>query len=516
MIRLGIDVGGTNTDCVLLNDKLEVIAKIKSPTTPDIQSGISNGIKEVLRIARVDPKEITHAMLGTTQATNAIAERKGLDRVGVIRLGKPYTTAIPPLTDWPADLAEKIGKQRYIITGGYEFTGEEINPLNETEIKAICAKMAGKVDTVAITGVFSPVNKVQEKRCQEIVREELNVPVTISSEIGSLGLLERENAATLNAALYSTARRFIKGFIDSLEENEIDAEVYICQNDGTLMSTDQAERFPVLTIGCGPTNSIRGAAYLSHMKNGIVIDIGGTTTDVGVIVNGFPRQSSFNENIGGVRTNFPMPDVSSVALGGGTLVKENGDSVRVGPESLGYKLMTDGIAFGGTQLTTTDITLANGHSQIIPETQPINLDNRLVDRAQEQIEEILNGAVDQMRTSSDRVPLVLVGGGSIIATKNIAGASTVDIPDNSGVANAVGAALGEVSGEVNSIYSFEEKSEAATVDEAKKVAINQAIEAGADPDGVDIISVDVLPLAYLPQNAAVVKIKASGKLKSLV
>ena len=94
------------------------------------------------------------------------------------------------------------------------------------------------------------------------------------------------------------------------------AEVYLSQNDGTLMTMEHARRYPILTIACGPTNSIRGASYLSRRDDAIVIDVGGTTTDLGVLSHGFPRESGVAVTIGGVRTNFRMPDLVSVGLGG--------------------------------------------------------------------------------------------------------------------------------------------------------------------------------------------------------
>ncbi len=155
---------------------------------------------------------------------------------------------------------------------------------------------------------------VAAKLCKEVMGEDVHV--SISSEIGSMGLIERENATILNAALCQVAERFTEGFAKSLEgEGITNADVYLSQNDGTLMTMEHARRYPILTIACGPTNSIRGASYLSQLKNAIVIDVGGTTTDLGVIQNGFPRESSVAVTIGGVRTNFRMPDVVSIGLG---------------------------------------------------------------------------------------------------------------------------------------------------------------------------------------------------------
>ena len=119
----------------------------------------------------------------------------------------------------------------------------------------------------------------------------------------------------------------------ALDRNGLRPVTFFAQNDGTLMDLDFAIRFPVLTIGSGPANSIRGAAYLTGRTDAIVVDVGGTSTDVGVLVRGFPRESSFGVEIGGIRTNFRMPDLVTIALGGGTIVSED----ALGPESVGYR-----------------------------------------------------------------------------------------------------------------------------------------------------------------------------------
>src|SRR4051794_30066001 len=186
--------------------------------------------------------------------------------------------------------------------------------------------------------------------------------VTKSNEIGRIGLLEREHAAILNARLRDLARSTISAFRQSIADLGITAPLYITQNDGTLMSADYAEQYPVLTFASGPTNSMRGAAFLSGLKDAMVVDIGGTTSDVGALTHGFPREASVAVDIGGVRTNFRMPDVYSFGLGGGSLVRE--DPLRVGPQSVGYRITEEALVFGGGQLTTSDIAVAAGIAEI--------------------------------------------------------------------------------------------------------------------------------------------------------
>src|SRR6185312_3010840 len=123
-----------------------------------------------------------------------------------------------------------------------------------------------------------------------------------SADIGRIGLLERENAAALNAALTGLAARTTDAFVAALAEMGLDADLFLTQNDGTLMRAETARRFPVRTFASGPTNSMRGAAYLSAVQDAIVLDIGGTTTDAGALTHGFPREAGAAVAVGGVRT----------------------------------------------------------------------------------------------------------------------------------------------------------------------------------------------------------------------
>ena len=169
-------------------------------------------------------------------------------------------------------------------------------------------------------------------------------------------MIERENATIINAALSKLAEDIIEAFETALKNLNIKAPLYISQNDGTLMRPEKVKSYPVLTFACGPTNSMRGAAFLSGLEESIIVDIGGTTSDIGYIKQGFPRQSAVATDVGGVRTNFRMPDIVSIGLGGGSIVREDGN--KIGPDSVGYLLTEKAKVFGGDTLTTTDIAVA--------------------------------------------------------------------------------------------------------------------------------------------------------------
>ncbi|MCO5223453.1 MAG: hydantoinase/oxoprolinase family protein, partial [Thermomicrobiales bacterium] len=301
-LRIGIDVGGTNTDAVLMRGS-EVIAKIKTPTTADVTSGITTALNHILGVSNSKTSDVAGVMIGTTHFTNAVVERRRLQPTGAVRLGLPATAALPPMVDWPEDLADTLGRHTYLCHGGYEFDGREISKFDPDEIKAVASDLKRKgIQAIAVSSVFSPVNQEMERQAAEILLAEVpGSSVTVSSEIGRIGLLERENAAILNACLRNLARETVAAFRKAIGELGIDAPLYLTQNDGTLMSADFAEHYPVLTFASGPTNSMRGAAFLSGLKDAVVVDIGGTTSDVGVLANGFPREASVAVRVGGVR-----------------------------------------------------------------------------------------------------------------------------------------------------------------------------------------------------------------------
>lgn len=510
-LRIGVDVGGTNTDAVLMDDRV-VLAKLKTPTTEDVTSGITTAIRSVLAQSGTATEAIASVMIGTTHFTNAIVERKHLSPVAAIRLGLPATAALPPMVDWPQDLVDSLEHAVYLAHGGHEFDGRIISPFDEAEMRGIVREIAGKgIAAIAISSVFSPVNAEMEDRAAAIVAEEIpGVTITKSNEIGRIGLLERENAAILNSSLRALADRTVAAFEQAITDLGITAPLYLTQNDGTLMAADFARTYPVLTIASGPTNSMRGAAFLSGLTDAIVVDIGGTTSDVGMLTHGFPREASVAVEVGGVRTNFRMPDVYSVGLGGGSLV--DFDAMTVGPKSVGYRLTEQALIFGGDVLTTSDIAVASGIVEMGDPAKVAGLDAGKVAAALEAIQAIVAAAVDRMKTSAEPVPVIIVGGGSVLVSKPVEGASEMVKPLHFEAANAVGAAIAQISGEVDRVYALEGMTRDAAVDAAKAEASERAVAAGADPATIQIVDVEDVPLAYLPGNATRIRVKAVGDL----
>jgi len=513
--RLGIDVGGTNTDAVILDAADRVLAKAKVPCTPDITGGITAAIDAVIQAPGADPARITHVMLGTTHATNAVLERKRLRRVAVIRIGGPATFSVRPMFGWPGDLTEVVSAGAAIVEGGIEFDGRDLSPFDADAVARFLGETAGAAEAVAITSVFSPVSPRHELLAAEVVKRELgDIEVSLSHEIGTIGLLERENATILNAALVEVARDVAGATQAALAAHGLRPATYFAQNDGTLMALDHALRYPVLTIGSGPANSIRGAAFLTGSADALVVDVGGTSTDVGVLVNGFPRESSLGVEIGGIRTNFRMPDLVTIALGGGSMIDSEAGRARIRPQSVGYRLLDEALVFGGSTPTLTDSAVATGRAELGDASRIASYRDLLQDAARAS-DVALGDAIDRIKTSKDARPLVAVGGGSILVPDRIPGVSEVIRPDHFDAANAIGAAIASVSGNVDRIFHVGTSGRQAILEEAQDEAREHAVAAGADPDTVQIVELEEIPLTYLTSPAIRIRAKAAGALGGL-
>eukprot|EP00057_Strongylocentrotus_purpuratus_P014299 XP_011668773.1 PREDICTED: uncharacterized protein LOC100888855 [Strongylocentrotus purpuratus] len=402
---VGVDVGGTYTDAVCLREG-HVMGVVKEPTTRGRQ-----------------PTNFRQVNIGTTHFVNAVLQRRHLTRVAILRLCGTASRAIEPCFEFPDDLKQTVYDSHYFLNGGYNYDGQTITRFDPEEVLTCLNELRGRgIKNIVVSCVFAPINDDQENQVRDLVREHYKeASVTLSHEIGQTGLLERENAAILNESLKPLCRETIHAFHQALRELDIQCPFYMTQNDGTIISSDLAIDVPVRTFSTGSTNSMRGAAHLTGVTdNAIVIDIGGTSTDVGYLMKGFPRESSGKSHIAGVSTNFKMPDVQCIGLGGGSLVQgDHKDNIAVGPSSVGYRLLSEGLIFGGNTLTATDIAVAAGLAKIEGDTAKVNqISKTIVNCAVDKMHRVVEEVIDQIKISDDDVPVIVVGGGSILIDEN--------------------------------------------------------------------------------------------------
>lgn len=499
-----------------------IVAWKKCSTTKNPSDGINNVIRDMFEQSSIIPQDVASVTIGTTHFINAVVEmdQSRLAKVAVIRLCGPFSKDIPIGIDWPPRLRNIICGYRGLVDGGLEIDGSLIAELDVEEVKRQCEIIRNLgIKSIAVVGIFSPIDVLfkQEETAAAIIRNLYpEADVVCSKDVANIGFLERENAAILNALILLFARHTIYAFQDAVSSLGLQCPLFVTQNDGTILPAGAAARLPIRTFSSGPTNSMRGAAFLMQDQEKeamMVVDIGGTTTDVGLLQkNGFPRQAAAYSEIAGVRTNFSYPDVRSIGLGGGSIVKRDEEgNLTVGPESVGYQITRKAVVFGGGVSTTTDYTvLADSSVDIGDRSKAIEAGlTSSLPEYKVRVKAMLEQIVDTMKTSPEDIPVVLVGGGAVIAPDTLTGASMVIKPNWSGVANAIGAATARVSGVVDSVESTETKSKAQVMEELSQRAIGTAVANGALRETVTIAEMESYPLQYIANKSRVI-IKAVG------
>lgn len=513
-MRLGIDVGGTNTDIAVVQ-KDAIVSKYKTLTPEDPGLGVKRAIENALAPIRntSSADDISAVIIGTTHFTNAFIERKRLAPAGVLRLCLPSNQDIEPMLDWPQDLKTAIGGQFYTAPGGYEIDGREAAPFDDHEVRKAARDMRKKgLKNIAVSSTFSNINDTMEVAARAVILEEIpDANVSLSSRLGGVGLIDRENAALINASLRDMGTDLVASISEAIASLGLKAPFFLSQNDGSLMSARYAVRHPALTFASGPANSMRGGARLAGVDNAIVVDIGGTTTDAGVLKDGFPRELNLPGELGGVRTNFRMPDLYSIGLGGGSIVLL-GDAPSIGPESVRHELTSKALVFGGDVITATDIAVAAGRANVGDPKRVSHLPAGAVARADRLIQKMIADAIDRVKINATPLPVVLVGGGRILAKDVLDGVDRLITPEYADVANAVGAAFAQASGAAERTADYGRIDRDDAIDAVKQKAMQEAIAAGADPSNLRVTEIEETPLPYAAGKMMRIRVKVVGEL----
>ena len=316
-VGLGLDTGGTFTDAVIMDlDRTKVLCKAKAPTT---REDLCIGIREA--IGKMDPdllSKVGVVSLSSTLATNSIVEGKGA-RVALICMGGDYESP------YPVDFRIKV-------SGSHDMRGNETEPLDEGAVEDFLESVRGRVDSVAIAGYLSVRNPEHEDRVKDMARRILGIPAVCGHDLSSgLGFSERAVTCIMNARLLPVIDDLMRSMKIVLSEYGIRAPLMMVRGDGSMMSESEAKRKPVETIMSGPAASLIGAMCLTGVKDAIVMDMGGTTTDIGIIRNGRPRLELEGATIGGTRTRVMAAEISTSGIGGDSRIYVANGDARLSP-----------------------------------------------------------------------------------------------------------------------------------------------------------------------------------------
>jgi len=324
---LGIDTGGTYTDGVLLEyHSRRVLATHKSLTT---KRDFSIGIEQVIENIHIqDPSAVKMVSISTTLATNAIAEGKG-KRVALLLIG------YDPELIASFKLAERFSTpQYYYFAGGHDLYGAEKAPLELPAILTKVNQIKNQVDAIAVSSYFSPLNPEHENRVRAAIASICDLPIVLGHQLSTkLGSVERATTAALNASLLAVLQDFIIAVRNAMERRKIDAPLMVVRGDGTLMSDEFAAQSPVETIHSGPAASAIGGRFISHLDDALVLDIGGTTTDIALVQGGQVTISEEGATVSNYKTAVKAANLLSIGLGGDSHITAGREKeIKIGPE----------------------------------------------------------------------------------------------------------------------------------------------------------------------------------------
>lgn len=323
-LGLGVDTGGTFTDAAIVDlDTKKVLAKAKSQTTyHDLSIGIVGAVEAALNCDGIDPADIKLVGLSTTLATNSILQGRGGD-VGLIGIG--WT----PQADWTFE-----AKRTAFVRGGYDSMGKRIEALDEAGLEAAIDDVCSEVDAVVVSGMFSVANPIQEATAKSMIQSKYNLPVVMGHDMtAELGIYERTVTAVLNAKLLPVINDFLSSMERSLLSKGVDASIYVFKGDGGLMSLPVARERPVDTVLSGPAASLMGGHAISDLDSCLVVDLGGTSTDIAYLEDGFPRLNMEGSMVGKWRTRVRAIDIWTAGLGGDSSVAmDDKGNLKLGPD----------------------------------------------------------------------------------------------------------------------------------------------------------------------------------------
>lgn len=535
-VRMGIDVGGTHTKAVALdNDTHEIIGKVQVKTSHDHPKGVAAGIVESFQQCMdengIAPEDVVFVAHSTTQATNALVEGD-VAKVGVIGMSKGGIEGFLSKRQTRLDNIELEEKKQIEIVN--EFI--KLKDLNKSSAEDAIQRLEDKGAKVLVASMAFGVDDDGPENLIHKASEAKNISTTMASDITKLyGLTRRTRTAAINASILPKMLDTANSTEESVKGAGVEVPLMIMRGDGGVMEISEMKKRPVLTMLSGPAASVMGSLMYLRASNGVYFEVGGTTTNIGVIKNGRPAIDY--SIVGGHPTYISSLDVRVVGCAGGSMVRANKNGIiDVGPRSahiagLGYTVYTDTnkinnphveffspkpgdpddyvkiVNEDGSEVTITNSCAANilglvsedhfsyGNVESARKAfQPLadycgttveNIAEQIMEASYRKIEPIITGFAEKYKLEHDQISLVGVGGGaaSLITYFSDKYKVRYSIPENAEVISSIGVALSMVRDVVERILPSPTKDDIRAL---KNEALNKAVESGATPESVEI------------------------------
>ena len=537
LVRMGIDVGGTHTKAVAIDNAThEIIGKSSVKTTHDGRYGVAAGVvaafMNCLQENEIAPGDVIFVAHSTTQATNALIEGD-VATVGVIGMGPKGFEGF--LSKWQTDLKDiDLGSGRRIKIKNRYIKDPDVD--ENTVKQAVEGLKADGAEVMVASDAYGVDDIAAEQFVFEIAHDEMGFETTLASDITKLyGLTRRTRTAAINASILPKMLNTANSTEESVRQAGVNVPLMIMRGDGGVMEINEMKKRPVLTMLSGPAASVMGSLMYLRASNGVYFEVGGTTTNIGVIKNGRPAIDY--SIVGGHRTYISSLDVRVLGVAGGSMIRVNKSGVHdVGPRSahiagLDYAVFTDEAEIvdpkleffspkegdpddyvairlaGGKRVTLTNSCAANVLGLVTPQDfsygnvgaarkamQPVadylgvtveEVATQILTRAYEKIAPIITELAEKYRLEHDQIALVGVGGGATSLIGFCADKMKIkySVPENAEVISSIGVALAMVRDVVERVVPNPTPDDIRSI---KLEAIDKAVESGAAPDSVEV------------------------------
>ncbi|MFS0783773.1 hydantoinase/oxoprolinase N-terminal domain-containing protein [Bacillus sp. 1P06AnD] len=510
-MRIGIDIGSTRVDGVLLDTDDKLLAAAKHLTGEHAVESISIVVEELL--AHIDPQQVKGIFISTTHLLNALIQQRNLAKTALIRIGTAGSD-VDPRWRWPEALREYIRTVLFLESGN-SYNQASLNDLTYDLSDLYSFMEKEEIEAVCIVGAFSPLYEQEEVRVKNQISAQFpGTPITMSHQIGSIGLMERENAALLNAFMSKETGRVLHHLADALSGLAIDCPYWLVQNDGSLLTMKEAIEFPILSFASGISNSLKGVASLTSLSDFIAVDVGGSTIEFGKMQGGQMNEVSSSAELLGMDINLELPEFWSLPFGGGNVVSVK-DGNAVIHQTIASDIATDGLAWGGHSWTVSDCFLRLYKDALYdPRLKHERLDFVSTEDCRIVVSYVMNkikGVLEQLQNQEEELPIVLVGGGSPLLHASLFGKyQKVIHPPAYTICNAIGACRSPLSYFIDKVYWLNDRSKNEVVEEAIDMCRKEVLAKGALPDSVKVQYVKEYPFDYLQGEILRVKAKVTG------